>query len=253
MTRNMLTFAMLLVLFGSVFAGTTVSVGETVPVGGTVSNTTTTTESPSELDEPEETDTGSPFGGMVITNDEGDSVQVGAEEGSLEVVETAPSQNMEQLQEQEGQLVQAQVQSNAGEVVQAQIMEQGQEKILVSNGVSASTNDELVVQSQNVYLEKNGNRYHVVMLPYELQYAGNGDAAVQEIKLEVYEENPAYRFTVREKRNLLWVLPVDSETEYVVDAQSGNVLQENAPWWAFIAPQNHNFKEQLESAGQNQP
>ncbi len=80
MTRNILTFAMLLVLFGSVFAGTIVSVGETVPVGGTTTTTTTTTTDPDpEPDpEPEPADSGG-LGGPVFTNEDGDSIAIGEE------------------------------------------------------------------------------------------------------------------------------------------------------------------------------
>lgn len=80
MKRNMLTFAMLLVLFGSVFAGSTVSVGETIPVGGTTTTTTTTTTDPDPEPEPdpEPADSGG-LGGPVFTNDEGDSIAIGEE------------------------------------------------------------------------------------------------------------------------------------------------------------------------------
>ncbi len=87
MTRNILTFAMLLVLFGSVFAGTIVNVGETVPVGGTTTTTTTTTDpDPEPEPEPEPADSGG-LGGVIMTNDDGDSVQVGAESGVLTPLE----------------------------------------------------------------------------------------------------------------------------------------------------------------------
>ena len=90
MARHLFAFAMLLLFLGSAFAGTTVSVGETIPVGGTTTTTTTTTTQ-TEPDEPAEgeTDSSSPFGGMVMTNDEGDSILVGAEEGTFEEFETA--------------------------------------------------------------------------------------------------------------------------------------------------------------------
>ena len=82
--KNMIAFAMLLVLFGSIFAGSTVSVGETIPVGGTTTTTTTTTTDPDPEPEPEpEPEESGGLGGMVMTNDDGDSVQVGAESGVL--------------------------------------------------------------------------------------------------------------------------------------------------------------------------
>jgi len=88
MTKNILTFAMLLVLFGSVFAGSTVSVGETVPVGGTTTTTTTTTTDPDPEPEPEsEPEEPGGLGGVIMTNDDGDSVQVGAESGVLTPLE----------------------------------------------------------------------------------------------------------------------------------------------------------------------
>jgi hypothetical protein len=82
MTRNMLTFAMLLVLFGSVFAGSTVSVGETIPVGGTTTTTTTTDPDPEPEPEPEPA---GGLGGIGMTNDEGDSINIG--EDGIEPVE----------------------------------------------------------------------------------------------------------------------------------------------------------------------
>ncbi|MBD3398026.1 hypothetical protein GF412_02525 [Candidatus Micrarchaeota archaeon] len=248
MNRNIFSFAMLLLFLGSTFAGATVGVGETVPVGGTTATATAdngtaqdSTESAEEGDSEDET----PFGGVVMTNEEGDSVVVGKEEGSIEAVEDGKKQNGEAVQAQQA----LEVQASSGQMVQAQVVKQEQKTLLVSNGASASTEQEIVVQEQNLYLKENGDQYHLVMMPYELQYAGEGEAEVQDVELEVYEETPVYRFKVKEKRNFLLVLPVDSETEYVVDAQSREVLQENAPWWGFLAPQNHNFRGQLESAG----
>jgi hypothetical protein len=87
MKRNMFAFAMLLLFMGSAFAGTTVSVGETVPVGGTTTTTTATEPEPEPESEPEETETESPFGGMEMTNEDGDSIVVGEEEGTFKVVD----------------------------------------------------------------------------------------------------------------------------------------------------------------------
>ncbi|MCP4647382.1 MAG: hypothetical protein GY852_06555 [bacterium] len=85
MTRNMLTFAILLLFFGSIFAGNTVSVGETVPVGGTTTTTTTTTTDPDPEPEPEPgQEMPGGFDGMGLTNSEGETILVGDD---IEVVD----------------------------------------------------------------------------------------------------------------------------------------------------------------------
>ncbi|MFP3949512.1 MAG: hypothetical protein ACLFUZ_00250 [Candidatus Micrarchaeia archaeon] len=227
-------FAMLL-LFGSIFAGTTVGVGETVTIGGTTTTTTTDTTTESESTETENEDTS---GGVVMTNEEGDSIVVGGENGTVEEVS-------------QGEVVEVGQQGNEKQEMGQQLFQvkkQEQTTILSSNGVSATCNETLKIQNQNVYLEHNGNQHQIKVMPSQIIDEEVENAQFQDMVLEMHSEGPAYRFKVREQRKFFWIFPVDSQTEYIMSAQTGELIEEAGPWWGFLAPPTHSINERLQSA-----
>ncbi|MBD3389742.1 hypothetical protein GF415_02185 [Candidatus Micrarchaeota archaeon] len=226
----------MLLLFGLIFAGTTVGVGETVTVGGTTTTTTTTTTTEAET---EETESGTTPGGVVMTNEEGDSIAVGGEGGAVEEVS-------------QGEVVEAGQQGNQEMGQQLfQVQKQEQKTILTSDGASASCNETLMVQNQNVYLEHNGNQHQIKVMPSQVISEELENAEVQDMVLEMHSEGPAYRFRVQEQRKFFWIFPVDSQTEYLVSAQTGEMVEEAGPWWGFLAPPTHNVNEVLQPAKSN--
>ena len=229
-------FAMLL-LFGSIFAGTTVGVGETVTIGGTT--TTTTTTNTTTESETEETESGTTPGGVVMTNEEGDSIAVGGEGGAVEEVS-------------QGEVIES-GQQGSQEMGQQlfQVQKQEQKTTLTSNGASATCNETLMVQNQNVYLEQNGNQYQIKVMPSQVISEELENSQVQNMTLEMHSEGPAYKFRVQEQRKFFWIFPVDSQTEYIVSAQTGELIEEAGPWWGFLAPPTHNVNEMLQSAKSN--
>jgi len=224
----------LLLLFGTAFAGATVDVGETVEVSsaGAVIEATDTPVQAGEITSTQEstdsTDSHS-TGGMILTNAEGESVAVGSEKCELVPVEgTAGAEEavpqMHQASTGQGEVVQAQVHAYNGELVAVKLQEQDQKTILSVDGSSATTTEQVKVQNQEMYLEKEGHQYQIQVLPQDITSLESEGSKIQNVEIAMHEEKPAYQFTVKEQRNFLWVLPVESETDYVVDAQNGKML-----------------------------
>ncbi len=232
------TIFALLLLFGSIFAGTTVGVGETVTIGGTTTTTDTdTTKEP----QTEETEVETTPGGVVMTNEEGDSIAVGGEGGAVKEV----SQN---------EIVEAGHQGDGNQEMGQQlfqVQEKEQKTVLTSNGASATCNETLKIQNQNVYLEHNGNQHQIKVMPSQVIDEELENAQVEDMVLEMHSEGPAYRFRLLEQRQFFWIFPVDSQSEYIVSAQTGELIEEAGPWWGFLAPPTHNVNEVLQSADSN--
>jgi len=251
MNKNIFVFGMFLLLVGNAFA--VVSVGETIEVSstGAVVEATTTPVQVEEVTSTQEStgSTDSPsMGGMILTNADGESVAVGSEKGEIVVVEdTAEAEeaapHIYQVSAQQGGVVQAQVHSYTGEVTAVQIQAQNQKTLLTVDGSSATTTEMVKVQNQEMYLEKEGHQYQIRVLPGDITSLESEGIKVQDVEIEMHEEKPAYQFTVKEQRNFLWVLPVESETEYVVDAQNGKMVAKSEPWWAFMAPQTQSMQQ----------
>ncbi len=57
---------------------------------------------------------------------------------------------------------------------------------------------------------------------------------IKEMKLEKKENKLVYRVKVKKKGSLLFIFPVSYEAEVEVNAETGEVENENKPWWAFL-------------------
>ncbi|MEA3329140.1 MAG: hypothetical protein U9Q06_00160, partial [Nanoarchaeota archaeon] len=61
---------------------------------------------------------------------------------------------------------------------------------------------------------------------------------VKDINIDIEEGKPIYRYEEKEKAKLLGVIPVDKNVKKRVDAENMEMLEENGPWWEFLASES---------------
>lgn len=260
MTRNIYAFALLLLLMGGAFAGTIVGVGETVEVSSTGAVV--------ESDGAEDTDEyiaplptqatvavsseDAPDGGFVMTKESGEAITISSEGMMVQAVKVSTGK-IEVMQEHEGEyevmypyevsaagqpeIVAVAVESPIMAMpIEVEIMSTAEEVTLTTDGASVSTVETLLVKEQKLYVQEEGTNYEIKVLPIDIESVESKDFEVQKMELKVEESKPVYELVVKEKRNFLFIIPVESESTVVVDAQNAEIISESGPWWAFVAP-----------------
>jgi hypothetical protein len=188
----------------------------------------------------------------MITTASGQQVSAGeisavqARPGMIEVM--AQEGNAFVSAEEEGQgaaEVDAEVSSSSGEQLRLRIHAMEQEMLMQMGNTSVSTAETLRIRERLVYIERNGTEYRVNVLPSDLPVQAREASSLENITLELSGEGPAYRFTLRERRNFLGLFGVDSESMLTLNAQNGQITGEEGPWWGFMAPPEDDLRPAL--------
>ena len=110
------------------------------------------------------------------------------------------------------------------------VSEAANEAIIEVNRTGARTSEEIRVEGLQLYLGSS----EVNIMPDEVLEAGLKPQVVYDIELKTIDGEPVYVTNGLASGRLLWLIPVDIEIETTIDAQSGEVIQEEAPWWEFL-------------------
>lgn len=280
MKRHAFTYCLLLLLAGAAFAGTIVGVGETVPVStsGNVVPPSEETGTDSALNDTGQEQAGEGSGGdsgqggiggvLTVTDSSGDSITFGSSgEAAFESVEVTPGQEVQVRESGNGSFapyggaqggngtatteqmrVQAQlVSQTSSRQLAIELQAQQQQTLMQMDGASATTQETIRIRERAMYVERSGKEYAVNVLPVDIAGAASSEGeSVEGMELRLEGEKPVYEFTLRGRRDFLWIIPVDSETTFVVDAQNAQVVSESGPWWGFIAPPRTNVYAAME-------
>lgn len=73
----------------------------------------------------------------------------------------------------------------------------------------------------------------VKIMPSQAKAKIKGEVKGMQIRRE--KGGPAYQAQVRAKAKIFGIFDTEYDKEVSVDAQSGQILRENRPWWAFVA------------------
>lgn len=239
-----------------------VSVGEATDTGentgsGTAPGSAGAGGSPSAAQVSAEAQPAGGRGNFVLTTTSGEPVQAWTE---IEAVQASPGRievmaregnafvsASEALEGEEPTEVDAEVSPLlTAEALRLRIQAREQEMLLQMGNVSVSTSETVRIRERTMYLERNGTEYAVSVLPSDLPRPESADASLENITLTFEGEQPAYRFTVRERRNFLWLFPLDSERAFTLNAQNAQVIREEGPWWAFMAPPLEDLRPALD-------
>jgi len=95
---------------------------------------------------------------------------------------------------------------------------------IVDSGVEATT-EEVVFEDEKIKV----NGKEIKVLPAQVQNKVNGD--IQEMKLT---SEAVYEVTSVKESKMLWVVPAQVQIQSQVNAENGELLSEEKPWWNFL-------------------
>jgi len=110
--------------------------------------------------------------------------------------------------------------------------------IIQSKGINASTKVELYHHNGEVYGILGDNETRLIeLLPDEVR-----ERVRQRIKAQIegnetieLNEEGEYEVELEKRSRFLGLFKVKEKMKLKIDSQSGEVLQERAPWWGFLA------------------
>jgi len=172
--------------------------------------------------------------GIGFVNEKGEEIVMESGAGmpsatqQVRAVEITPSSvvaNGEQVQAQERVAIQT---ANANMVVV-----QEQNRVLVSDSAaSAEVNTQIMYREQAMVSTKSNKEIKVA--PSVAVEALPAAAEIKGIKLTDDGAVPAYEVSAVSTGRMFFVIPVEIEIMYKIDATTGKVVSEEKPWWSFL-------------------
>ncbi len=111
--------------------------------------------------------------------------------------------------------------------------------IIQSKNINASTNVTLYHHNRSVYgIFKDNETRLIEVLPGEVmeKIKAHLEARINENETEIeLDEEGEYRAEVRKEARFLGLFKIKERLRLRLNSETGEVLQENAPWWGFLA------------------
>ncbi|MFA5050369.1 MAG: hypothetical protein WC501_05150 [Candidatus Micrarchaeia archaeon] len=101
---------------------------------------------------------------------------------------------------------------------------------ITDEGITVQTNETLEIDNETL---KIGGKFISVM-PSDLPELVR-TREISSVILQVTSKNPLYILNATKKAKVFWIFDTDMKTEVTIDANTGQIICENKPWWAFLA------------------
>lgn len=138
-------------------------------------------------------------------------------------------------------IINAEVANSKNKLEEINILPLPEEGIIVieSEGVTATTTNDILLINSILVINDDGQLYPVDFLPHEVlekvEKQNKNAIEVDEIELTVQDGAPVYIITGTRAADFLFIIPVTMEIVSVVNAQSGEIISEETPFWSFLA------------------
>ncbi len=113
----------------------------------------------------------------------------------------------------------------------------GYKGILETPIVSAKFSKELVIEESKLLMRTSAGRKTINILP-EDAVAVSATPKIEMVKaIELGEESqkPVYSVVGTKQARIFFIIPVSMEVTTKINAETGNVISVNKPWWSFLA------------------
>lgn len=135
--------------------------------------------------------------------------------------------------------VQARIMTGAGtqnmNVTQEQNMVQLNQEGTDVN-VTLQLNQRIMIQNQTMYMNMSGTLRELTVLPIQaMNQAMVRNQSRVYMELGVENSTPQYRIREEKQVRIIGIFPANMNVSTSVNAENGNVLNVEKPWWSFIA------------------
>lgn len=138
-------------------------------------------------------------------------------------------------------IINVEVINSENEFVEINLAPLPEEGIIVveSGNVTAATENEVTIINSTLVITDGTELHPIDFLPDEAleQVEEHNDNAIEIFEIELKIENRAPVYEIRGRRNadLLFIIPVTLEIISIVNAQTGEIIEEKLPFWGFLA------------------
>jgi hypothetical protein len=126
-------------------------------------------------------------------------------------------------------------------------IESGEESVLLTEGETEFTADDITVDENGIYV----NGVLVKNLPSDVfeknKNLERNAKKIYEMKLESDGKKAVYKAKYESKRKLLGFIGVNAKNEAIVDAETGNTISENKPWWNGLSTETKDEDDDSDS------
>jgi hypothetical protein len=102
----------------------------------------------------------------------------------------------------------------------------------INDGNISVTTSEVTVSGNKLMIGSN----EVKVAPSDV--SGKTKMVVNKMSMDTENGKAVYNANGTEKRNLFALLPVEMDKKVKVDAENGNIISEDKPWWSFLTTEN---------------
>lgn len=108
------------------------------------------------------------------------------------------------------------------------------ESLVEIDGKAINTQKGIEIKNSRLHLETSVGSKEIKILPNEVYSKGQEITRIEEVKLTEESQSPVYSVKGTKQAKLLFILPVTLRLETKVNAESGEILSVNKPWWSFL-------------------
>ena len=112
----------------------------------------------------------------------------------------------------------------------------GNKGILETSDTSTKFTGELFIEEYKLLMKTSIGDKPINILPGDaIKVSGTPNKAeVNEIELKEELQKPIYQIKGSKQTKLLFIIPISMKVETKVDAELGNVISVEKPWWSFL-------------------
>jgi len=113
----------------------------------------------------------------------------------------------------------------------------GNRGLLETTVVSAEYSNELVVEDSKLFMITPIGKKQINILPEDAIAVSETPAIklVKKVELKEESQKPIYSVQGTKQTRIFFIIPVSMKVETKIDAETGNLISVNKPWWSFFA------------------
>lgn len=138
-------------------------------------------------------------------------------------------------------IVNVEVINSENEFEEVNIAPLPEEEIIVigSGNVTATTENDVSIINSTLVINEEEELHPIDFLPDEaieiVKEKNSYAIEIFEIELKIENKTPVYEIRGRRNADFLFIIPVTMEIVSVVNAQTGEIIEEKLPFWSFLA------------------
>ena len=114
-------------------------------------------------------------------------------------------------------------------------IKKNEDKLEIKSGTFSATSKEVfVIKESKLYMQTSSGNTQIKVMP-EQAVSSSMIEKVDNVELETSEEKAVYSISGSSSGKLLLVIPLKAEINVKINAETGEIISTEKPWWSFLA------------------